>query len=451
MRIKPKLAALAAIIGLAVSLVPAQALAATGVIYISPSSTSVQKAKSFTVALRINPGTAVDSVQATVGYSTTKLQFVSLSVGTFSTCIQDSGGGGAVTFSCAKLGGSTSSDSLIGNITFKALAGSGSTTLSVSNANAAHNGSYTNPSTSGGTVKFTSPPSPPPAPVTKPLSSSSTSKSSTTTSSSTSSKTTAGPASPASGTSKKTTSSSSSSSAAVVLANPVVAGVQFTSASIQTSANVPVRVLIQYGTDKSSLSTATPLGSLNKTASISLGSPQLTPGTAYFYQVIAKNSSGKTVAQSPIESFTTKGFTIKVTVLDSHYHPLVGKVIMLHSVQARATTNSLGVATFAGVSPGLHHAEYVVGSHTYSQSVYVANEITAQGSTQTAAPQTAAVILAGYVQSGSTFPARIAVFLFLILVAAIVFETRKSLGRHLSAIVRHPTIPKPPMPTNIIT
>jgi hypothetical protein len=53
------------------------------------------------------------------------------------------------------LGSTTSSDSLIANITFKALATSGSTGLTLNNANAAYD-TYTNPSVTNGTVSFSS-------------------------------------------------------------------------------------------------------------------------------------------------------------------------------------------------------------------------------------------------------------------------------------------------------
>lgn len=441
MRIKAKLAALMAIVGLIISLLPAQVLAATGVIYISPSHTSVQKGKEFTVALRINPGTSVDSVQATVNYGTSSLQFVSLSVGAFSTCVQDSGGGGAVTYSCAKLGGSTSSDSLIGDITFKALAGSGSTTLGVSNANAARSGSYTNPSSSGGTVSFTSPPSSSSkSPVASKPSSNTKSSSAAAPTASTS------PTTAPSTKKSKPTTKASPAAPRVTLGAVSAGNVQFSTATISLAANVPIQAFIQYGTSKDALNFKTPLSKSGKIVNVSLDSSQLTPGTTYYYQAVAKDSAGKIVATSAIQSFTTKGFTVKVTVLDSKYRPLAGKTVTLHSAPMQDKTNSAGVATFTGVAPGIHHVEYRIGKHTYSQSVYVADNFTTNNGAQTAAPQTAAVVLAGYVQPAHTFPTRIVVFLGLIAVIAILFETRRPLAKRLKSTFKH--MPKPPtMPT----
>ncbi|HXR49489.1 MAG TPA: cohesin domain-containing protein, partial [Verrucomicrobiae bacterium] len=159
MRIKQKL--FSAILG-AVLLAPAfvqLALAATGVIYITPASSSLQVGSSETLQLRINPGTTVDGVQATVSYNTGYLQLnsVDTSSSPFTVTLQKSAGGGTITLALGNLSGGVSSDSLIATMNFTALAGSSSSSLTISGANATSSGSYTNPATSGASVSFTSP------------------------------------------------------------------------------------------------------------------------------------------------------------------------------------------------------------------------------------------------------------------------------------------------------
>ncbi len=398
MRFKTKFAVLALAAVLGVGLWPSQGYAATGLIYISPSGTSVSKGKEVTVNLRINPGTAVNAVQATVNYNSSDLQYVTSSLGAFSACTVDSG----VSFACAKLGGSTSSDSLIASITFKALVGSGSASLSVSGANAASASSstYTNPSSSGGSISFTSPSSPKPSSGSGARSSGGSSASSTTsTASSTStSPSTTGGSTTTTKTSKNNAplhSVSSSHTTITVLSS----NIEFNSAAVTISATTPVQTYIKYGTDNGNLAQATPLSNFGKQAIITLDSPSLTPGTTYYYQAIAKDSSGKVVADSSVQSFTTRGYALSVTVLDSNYHPVVGKLVTLHSVPMTAKTNDKGVATFTDVAPGAHHIDYTSGGHTYTQLVYVANNVVDTNGTQSAAKQTAAVVLHGYEQS----------------------------------------------------
>jgi hypothetical protein len=131
----------------------------TGNLYISPASSNVLVGNNVTVVLRINPGTSLDGVMATVNFDSTKLQFVSANTtGTpFTTVLQSpTAGTGTVTVSSGLLGSSVSTDSLVMTMTFTAVAGSGSTQLTVT-GNATHGGAYTNPTTTPGTVNFSTP------------------------------------------------------------------------------------------------------------------------------------------------------------------------------------------------------------------------------------------------------------------------------------------------------
>lgn len=131
---------------------------ASNSMYISPASASVAMNSTITVALRINPGTPVTVVQATVNFNPAQLEYVSIntSASPFDTNVQQIVGASSITISRAKLDPSgIGADSLITEITFRALQSSGTSTLTLSDANAAFDGSYTNPSTSGGTITFT--------------------------------------------------------------------------------------------------------------------------------------------------------------------------------------------------------------------------------------------------------------------------------------------------------
>jgi hypothetical protein len=101
---------------------------------------------------------------ATVNFDSTKLQFVSANTtGTpFTTVLQaPTAGTGTVTVSLGLLGSTVSTDSVVMTMTFTALAGSGSTSLTIT-GNASHSGAYTNPTTTPGTVNFSTPDTTPP-------------------------------------------------------------------------------------------------------------------------------------------------------------------------------------------------------------------------------------------------------------------------------------------------
>lgn len=131
----------------------------TGNMYISPATSSVLVGNNVTVVLRITPGASVDGAQATVNFDSTKLQFVSAdTTGTpFTTgLVAPTAGTGTVTVASGLLGSTVSTDSLVMTMTFKALVGSGSSSLTIS-GNATKTGAYTNPTTTAGTVNFSAP------------------------------------------------------------------------------------------------------------------------------------------------------------------------------------------------------------------------------------------------------------------------------------------------------
>ena len=380
-----------AIIAVPSVLTPSVGLAASGQIYLAPATDSIQIGNTFTLALRINPGTAVNAVQATVSYDQNALEFISSSIGVFSTCVSNSGGGGSVTLACAMLGTSTSSDSLIDNITFKALSGSGNTTLNLINANASNAGSWTNPSSSGATIDLTSPPPPPPsnpAPV----------------ATSTPSKTITHISAPVTSTSSGGTVTPPPAPVVVpeaptnVKLNVVSQNVNYTNATIAIKATASVQLSLKYGLSPQTLDKTAPLTVTGQTAQLNFGSLSLTPGTTYYYQVVA-SFNGSTLTATPVRTITTKGYTVQVTVLDSNYLPLVDKKVSLHSAAPiYAYTNAEGVATFSNVAPGSHELDYTSGDHSYVKGVYVPDNLTVIHGSEVAPIQSSAVVLSGYRQ-----------------------------------------------------
>jgi len=91
----------------------------------------------------------------------------------------------------------------------------------------------------------------------------------------------------------------------------------------------------------------------------------------------------------------------------------------------------------------LHHVEYSDKSHTYSQTVYVTNNFVSKGGRQTAAPQSAAVILAGYKQPGGLPKAVVIPLLVVLIGAGILFFPRTYLIRSKRLLSRNLAHGKP--------
>lgn len=136
----------------------------TGNMYVSPATSSVLINGTLVLDIRLTPGTTVDGATATLTYDQTKLQYVSIDSSTspFDQALgPPTGGGGTVNVTRGNLNGGVSADASIAQVTFKALVGSGSTSVTLA-GNATKNGGYTNPSTANATVNFTAPDTTPP-------------------------------------------------------------------------------------------------------------------------------------------------------------------------------------------------------------------------------------------------------------------------------------------------
>ena len=137
---------------------------------LTPNSGSYDQNTNATLTVYEDSGTEnVNAVDVRLTYDAAKLQFVSINTtgSPFDFCTEKSGGSGNVTITCAKLGGGVANKQLVGKVTFKALAGSGSTAVSFgSNSHIVRSSDNTdiwNGNTTGGSYNLTTPATPPPA------------------------------------------------------------------------------------------------------------------------------------------------------------------------------------------------------------------------------------------------------------------------------------------------
>lgn len=162
--------ALFAVIGAGL-LIFANAATGTATLSLSPASRSADIGTNFTLGIYENSGTvAASTVDVKLTYDATKLDFVSVDGvgGAFTTCTEATGAAGSVSLVCALLGSSVTGNQKVGNVTFKAKVGTGTTPVSFAANSHIYEYSATltdlwNGVTTGGTYTLTTPDTTPPS------------------------------------------------------------------------------------------------------------------------------------------------------------------------------------------------------------------------------------------------------------------------------------------------
>lgn len=266
--------------------------AATGSIYLSPSSRTVTGGSNFSVSIRMSSSDAVNAVQANLNYPTDKLDFISTSFSgsAFEIQAQSTGGGGKVQIARGTTS-SVSGDKLIATVTFKAKPNSGSTAITVaSDSTLVNNGTEIPSSKGSATITFTkpaapsAPAAPPPADKTPPT-----------------------------------------------ISDIKVTDIGTNSVSITWTTNEPASSAVDYG-----LTTANGLSLSNdeKVTShkVILNSSFMLPKTSYHFIASSVDASGNKQA-APDQTFTTKGIPVTVTVQNKQ-----GKAVSKAKVQVAGST-----------------------------------------------------------------------------------------------------------------
>lgn len=392
------------------------ASAATGQIYLTPAAPSVQNGSTVALDIRVNPGQAINNVEATMTYDTTKLTYVSIdtSSSAFSNSL-----GQTINTSTGKItlqrgtdvlsGVTVSSDSRIAVVTFQAAVGTGTSPVTLSGADAYDgNGNLITMSLGNATVSFTTPTA-----TGGGNGNGSGSGGGNSGGGSSNGGGNGGGSSGGGGGRKPTTTTTTTANTAAV---PAISDkdVQFTQAVITTTTTAPTQVYIRYGTDKT-LSQQTPSSDFATSHQTSLNAVGLIPGQTYYYVVVSKDQSGA-VSQTAMQSFTTKGLTVTVGIYDKNHQPIKNQTVTLHSTPYTVKTDAKGIATFSNVTPGTHHVVYTAGSKSYDEQVSVANNVQTIGSSQTAAIQHVSVVY-GLTQADHARAIGVTLTLLLLLVA----------------------------------
>jgi hypothetical protein len=297
----------AALVGL--GLFPAQALAASANLYLSPASGSVSNGSTITVSVRENSGnTQVNAAQANLSYPTSLFDVTSVtSSSAFNIVAENSYGNGSIRIGRGASPAVTG-DQLVATIRFKAKTSSGSASVSFTAGSAitANDGNGTNilSGSSGGVYTLTPVPPAPPAAA------------------------------------KDTTP-------------PAISAVKVSSTSINNAViewitSEPATSEVDYGLN-TGYGLVTVDNSLVTNHKLTLSSPIITPATMYHFVVKSVDAAGNTAAGSD-SSFRTKGATLNVLVIDQHKKPVKGAVIAFGN--ASATTDKAGKATLINLPIG---------------------------------------------------------------------------------------------------
>lgn len=291
------------------ALLPTASVSAAGAsISMVANKSTVSAGSSLVVAVYINGGgTPINAIQVDLNYPTSKLQYVGVnfSGGAFEIGAAAGGGNGAV--SIARGTTSTISGSaLVGTVTFKALASSGSATIGVSSSS-----SLVNPSNPTASIAYYGAPT--------------TINFGVVASASAAAATPVAPAPP-------------KDVAAPIIGEISLSAVTPLSATVNWKTNENADSVVEFGLDTNyGLSTSSSTQTVNH--AVPLNSTFLTPQTTFHYRVKSTDSSGN-VATSADQTFQLPGIPVTIVVRGPNGKPQAGAVVTLDN--ASGTTDASG-------------------------------------------------------------------------------------------------------------
>lgn len=387
---------------------------------LSPSSKSVTKGATLTVDIFEDSGTEpVNAVEADLTYPSSLLTYKSITSST--ACgieAPSSGGGGSVQVvrGCGTPPNGVTGSQLVATVTFTAAnAGTASITFKSSSRVVSSN-TNTNilSGTTGGSYTITSPPTPPPPTSPPPVSPTSPPPSSTPPSSPT-------PPPSSSGSTKKTSPSPSPSkkpsASKLSISDVSVSNVGINTVTISWTTSAAATSEVDYGLSSGKYILSAHSGKSVKAHKVVLNTSLLVPGTEYHFVVKSVDGTGHTATSSD-QTFTTKGATLAITVVDHNKKPVKGAKVTIGKVSG--TTDKNGHVTLSGLPVGKTTAVIEYNGKKTNASITV-NRITSED----AAPQPVTLIIE---RTGNHTAAIAIIVLALLAIAAVFFVSRRGGG-----------------------
>ena len=302
---------------------------AAGNFYLSPASKSVSQGASFAVAIRVNSSSPINAVQANLSYPADKLNFVSISSAgsAFALQVESSAGNGSVRIARGLIG-TTSGDKLIATVTFRAKVNSGSAVVSFAGGTQAVNssGGAVVTASSGGTYTFTNPPPPPPPPPPP-------------------------------------------DTVAPKISDVKVTATSFKGATIEWKTDEDATSAVEFGVN-TKYGLAGETAGVTKAHKVTIVSEILIAGVTYHFRVKSADSAGNaSVGQDG--TFKTKGYLVRIKVVDNQGKPVQGAKVTLASEPQTTKTDKAGIATFSDVAAGKHLVTVETGGKVQTSSIDV--------------------------------------------------------------------------------
>ena len=369
------------------AVIPSDVQAAASM-YFSPSSKTVTKDTNLVVAIRVNSeSTQINFAQANVTYPADKFSFVNVSYtgSKLSLKAEETIKSGSINLGRSLSGGDPkiSGDFLFATLTFKAWA-TGTADLKFASgsiiveplSNPPFSRDILNGNWSNGTYTIKAASSTAPGGGSTPAGSTGTTSTSTST------------------TAKK-------DSTAPKISGVQVSGIGFNTATISWKTNERATSVLEYGQTKKLvfISFDTKLKTDHK---IVIPKNRLTTGTRYNYKISSKDAAGNS-ASTKQTSFKTKGYSVKLRVLDLAGNPLGGAKITLAPGFDTSVADKNGVALFVGTAPGKHAVTIEIGDQKLAEEITV-EEIKDPAKTQEFVLKIAAVAIEQGVDVTSFIP-----------------------------------------------
>jgi len=320
------------------------AFAASASLYFAPSATSITNGNNVTVYVHESvTGDTTNAVQANFSYPSSLLQYVSTSEGSaFPVAAQTSVSGGTAQIARASYSG-VSGDNVVIAVQFKAIA-TGTATLSFTGGSAVvsstSNKAITPLSTPGTSITINAP-SPSPSPSPKP--------------------------SPKPSPTPTPTKDTTPPTITAVSVHDITAS----SVTITWTTSEAATSEVDYGLSKTyDLSSVD--SKLVTSHSVTLNSKLIVSGTTYHFAVKSADAAGN-VATGTDNTFTTKGVSLQVTVLDEKTgNPIAGATVSYNGQSV--TTDSQGQATLTNLPSTKIALTVTVSGKATSETVQVAND-----------------------------------------------------------------------------
>ena len=310
--------------------------AAAATLYLSPASSSVQQGNNISIAIRVNPGgDPVNAAQANLSYPTDKLNFVSItSSSAFPFEVESSGGSGSVRIARGNIS-SVSGDQLVATVTFSAKTTTGTAAITfASGSSIIRSTDYQDilSGTTGGNYTVTAPPTPTPSPTPSPSPSS------------------PKPASGPSSASTSVTPAVAKDATAPKISDVKAVDIAYKTVVITWTTSEPASSIVSYGVTASYGLSAID-GNFVTNHRVTLPADALASGTKFNFMVKSVDPAGN-AATGNNGTFTTKGLTLRVIIVDQKGQAVKGALATLGS--RSALSDKQGHATLTELPSGKH-------------------------------------------------------------------------------------------------